>query len=292
MTIRHLKVFIAVCENGGITRAAEALHVAQPSVSFTVSELEKYYNVTLFDRVGQRIIPTEEGRALLVKAKQVIADFDEFEQFARGAGERPSLKIGSSMTLGRTLVPRMFKKIRNALPNADLRVSVNSTAFIENEVINGRLDFAVVEGKISDAAVVAEQFATDRLAAVCGKDYCVENSLSVSRLASCEWLLREKGSASRDFFDNALSGYGVKITPVLESSGNNALISAAENGIGIAVLPYALVKDVINGGSLREIELENISLFRALFVIYHKNKKFTDLQSEVIKMVKEEGERL
>ncbi len=54
MTIRHLKVFICVCECGGITKAAESLHMAQPSVSTTISELEKYYNVSLFDRSEKR----------------------------------------------------------------------------------------------------------------------------------------------------------------------------------------------------------------------------------------------
>ena len=49
MTIRHLKIFICVCEYGGITKAAAAMHMAQPTVSTTISELEKYYNVLLFD---------------------------------------------------------------------------------------------------------------------------------------------------------------------------------------------------------------------------------------------------
>ena len=51
MTIRHLKIFICVCECGGITKAAEAMHMAQPTVSTTISELEKYYNVLLFEKI-------------------------------------------------------------------------------------------------------------------------------------------------------------------------------------------------------------------------------------------------
>ena len=58
MTIRHLKVFISVVENGGITKAAEVLRVAQPAVSQTISDLEKYYNVILFDRINNKIVLT------------------------------------------------------------------------------------------------------------------------------------------------------------------------------------------------------------------------------------------
>ena len=60
MTIRHLKAFVAVCENGSVTKAAESLHVAQPALSQTISDIEKYYNVALFNRINQRL---EIGRA-------------------------------------------------------------------------------------------------------------------------------------------------------------------------------------------------------------------------------------
>lgn len=62
MTLRHLKIFIAVCEHGSTTKAAEALYLVQPTVSHSISELEKHYKVTLFDRVNQRLILTEAGK--------------------------------------------------------------------------------------------------------------------------------------------------------------------------------------------------------------------------------------
>ena len=71
MTLRHLKIFVAVCEEGGITRAAQALHLAQPAVSTTVAELEKYYGVALFDRIHQRLVLTKTGEELLPKAKKI-----------------------------------------------------------------------------------------------------------------------------------------------------------------------------------------------------------------------------
>ena len=87
MTIRHLKIFICVCECGGITKAAEAMHMAQPTVSTTISELEKYYNVLLFDRINQRLVLTPTGKELLVKAKNVLAGFDDFETAANFGGQ-------------------------------------------------------------------------------------------------------------------------------------------------------------------------------------------------------------
>ena len=95
MTIRHLKMFAAVCEYGGVTRAAEALHVAQPVVSTAVSELEKYYGIRLFERINQRLVITEQGGELLVKARDVISCFEDFEGLAREDSGKPRVRVGS-----------------------------------------------------------------------------------------------------------------------------------------------------------------------------------------------------
>ena len=69
MTIRHLKVFICVCKHGSMTKAAEELFIAQPAVSNTIAEIEKNYNVKLFERINKRLILTDEGKGLLIKAQ-------------------------------------------------------------------------------------------------------------------------------------------------------------------------------------------------------------------------------
>ena len=89
MTIRHLKIFIAVCEHGSTTKAAEALFLVQPTVSHAISELEKYYKVSLFDRINQRLLLTDAGKELLIKAKATVTSFDDFESFATAQGQNP-----------------------------------------------------------------------------------------------------------------------------------------------------------------------------------------------------------
>ena len=68
MTIRHLKVFISVCETGSMTRTAKLLHIAQPAVSYTISELERLSSAKLFERVNQRLVISDFGKELLPKA--------------------------------------------------------------------------------------------------------------------------------------------------------------------------------------------------------------------------------
>ena len=151
MTIRHLKTFCAVCEEGGITRAAEKLCVAQPSVSQTIGELERYYGVSLFDRVGRRLVLTPEGERLRVKAQEAIASFSEFEEAARDTSARHVIRIGSSVTAGQMVLPRLITAIETTLDRAECRATADSAAAVEQLVEEGSLDFALVEGSVSRA---------------------------------------------------------------------------------------------------------------------------------------------
>ena len=84
MTLRHIRIFEAVCDCGcNMTRAAESLHMTQPAVSLAVSELESYYGVRLFDRIARRLYLTEAGRAFLDYARRITLTFDDMERTVR-----------------------------------------------------------------------------------------------------------------------------------------------------------------------------------------------------------------
>ena len=240
MTIRHLKTFCAVCRLGGITRAAEELCVAQPSVSQTVSELERYYGVKLFDRMGRKLLLTPEGERLRVKAEEAIAAFSEFEDAARDTKDRRSVRIGASVTVGQMLLPRLVRALEEEMENVECRAVVESAAAVEKLVEEGALDFAAVEGSVS-RGLIAEEFASARLAAVCAAAMDIRGPILPAWLVELPLLLRRKGSASRDLLEERLSALGLKPQPWLESSSNSALLAAAREGLGIAVLPEAIV---------------------------------------------------
>ena len=83
MTLRHFRIFVAVCKQGGITKAAESLYLAQPAVSLAVRELEEHYDVRLFDRIGRRLYLTEAGKEFLAYAERILALCDDLEKGAR-----------------------------------------------------------------------------------------------------------------------------------------------------------------------------------------------------------------
>lgn len=284
MTIRHLKTFCAVCEEGGITRAAEKLCVAQPSVSQTIGELERYYGVSLFDRVGRRLVLTPEGERLRVKAQEAIASFSEFEEAARDTKARHIIRIGSSVTAGQMVLPRLIAAIETTLDCAECRAIADSAAAVEQLVEEGSLDFALVEGSVS-RALAAEAVFSDRLMAVCSAGMKIKNTLSPAELVSLPLLLRRRGSASRDLFDERLSALGLKAQPKLSSSSNSVLLAAAREGLGVAVLPEALVAADLSAGRLKEVRIQGLELSRRWFAVRRQDKKFTPVQQQAFELL-------
>ena len=284
MTIRHLKTFCAVCEEGGITRAAEKLCVAQPSVSQTIGELERYYGVSLFDRVGRRLVLTPEGERLRVKAQEAIASFSEFEEAARDTKARHIIRIGSSVTAGQMVLPRLITAIETTLDRAECRAIADSAAAVEQLVEEGSLDFALVEGRVS-RALAAEAVFSDRLLAVCSAGMKIKNTLSPSELVSLPLLLRRRGSASRDLLDERLSALGLKAQPKLSSSSNSVLLAAAREGLGVAVLPEALVAAELAAGRLKEVRIQGPELSRRWFAVRRQDKKFTPAQQQAFELL-------
>ena len=284
MTIRHLKTFCAVCEEGGITRAAEKLCVAQPSVSQTIGELERYYGVSLFDRVGRRLVLTPEGERLRVKAQEAIASFSEFEEAARDTKARHIIRIGSSVTAGQMVLPRLITAIETTLDRAECRAIADSAAAVEQLVEQGSLDLALVEGSVS-RALAAEAVFSDRLMAVCSAGMKIKNTLSPSELVALPLLLRRRGSASRDLFDERLSALGLKAQPKLSSSSNSVLLAAAREGLGVAVLPEALVAADLSAGRLKEVRIQGLELSRRWFAVRRQDKKFTPVQQQAFELL-------
>ena len=100
MTLHHLRVFIKVAECGSVSAAARECHLAQPTVSQLIKELEDFYAARLFERLSKRLYITEEGRRLLSRAKEVAGAYERLEYDMSPDKRRDRLRIGSSVTVG------------------------------------------------------------------------------------------------------------------------------------------------------------------------------------------------
>jgi DNA-binding transcriptional LysR family regulator len=279
-------MFVTVCETGSVTRAAEQLYIAQPTISHAIAELEKYYNVSLFDRINQRLILTDTGRELLVTAKEILSGFEHFEQLASTEGHSPRVRIGASLTLGQTVIPAYLKMLGESHPEIEAEVTVRSSSAIEAEIENGNLDFAVIEGEISSPYLRAELFERDRLVAVASAEYEVPETLPVEELMHYPLLLRDHGSASRTLLEKALAAKSLRLRPKMESANDQALIAAVYASLGVSILPDSFVRGHILRGKFKEIHITGLDSGRNQYLVLHKNKKLSAAQKKAYELLK------
>lgn len=273
MTIRHLRIFVTVCECASITGAAERLYMTQPAVSLAIKELEGNYGIKLFDRLTRRIQITSDGKRMLDYAIHVVTLFDEMEQAIKNPDAAGEIKIGSSLTIGSCLLPEYMNKLDGQYPHIKLRVTVDNSDRIIRSVREGSLDVGLVEGAVNDESLIVKAFMEDRLIAVCGAAHPFAHGgrICLDDFLAQPLLLRERGSGTRELFQSAVTLLGKEIEPVWESVSTNALIRAVETGNGVSVLPEKLVSEYI-GTKLIRVNLESPSLSRCFYLIYHKNK--------------------
>lgn len=289
MTLRHLKVFVTVCELNSITKAADKLYIAQPAVSSAIKELEEYYGVKLFDRISRRLYLTESGKTLLSYALHIVSLFDEMESNVRDLDRPGKLHIGSSITIGTSFMPVYAHNFKELYPQTEVCVTIDSSDIIEKKILQNELDFALIEGIVHLESIICEAYMDDELVIVCSPihPFSKSEAVTVEQFISEPFLLREKGSGTRELFDNVLASLGYSVIPAWESTSTLALINAVINGLGISVLPRMLVKDSINEGRIAAVQIEGLKFNRKFNIIYHKNKFLTASAKAFIEMCKE-----
>ncbi len=281
MTIRHIKIFVCVAKHLSMTRAAEELFIAQPAVSTTVSELERHYNLRLFERINKRLYLTEEGKDLLIKAQSVLAAFDDFEESATNSSQKPRLRIGSSLTIGKQKIPWLIRELRERFKDIDFQISINQTSIIENKILGGTVDFAFIQGKPSDKNIASRLVESNKLAVVCGNEYSMPDTVTLKELCNYDLLLREDEGVSREFLDHIFARENIVVNPVMESISNQALISAAVQNLGVTILPESLLSRQLTSGRLKRIIVSDFEFNRNSYMIYHKDKVFGSVKKDI-----------
>ncbi|MGW8114023.1 LysR substrate-binding domain-containing protein [Caproicibacterium sp. NSD3] len=273
MTLRHMKIFVTVCRCKSATAAAEKLGIAQPAVSLAIKELEQYYGVSLFDRISHRLYITDEGKRLFEYACKIVLLFDEAESDIRDWDSFGILRIGSSITIGTCLLPNYVARFHSKYPKTKVLATIDNSAEIEKKILDNQLDFALIEGNVHSDSIVRYPFLKDELILVCGaKDKTFPYEVSVEQFGKLPFLLREKGSGTRELFDSTLLTKGITITPDWESISTEAIINAVSCGLGVSVLPLKLVEHDLSQKILKQIHIRDLTFERYFYLIHHKDK--------------------
>lgn len=253
------------------------MHMTQPAVSLAMKELEQYYGVHLFDRIGRRLQITDVGKHFLQYSIHISDLFSDMETGLRDWDSKGILRIGASITIGSQFLPGYVKAFSEVCPGIDVRVTIEQSERLEQKILANELDFALIEGVVHDSRIVSEAYMEDRLSVICAADqgWTQGQIISVEDFQKQRFLLREKGSGTREVFDRVTAQAGIHIVPVWEAMSTTALVNATINGLGISVLPHRMILSAWRQGLIYTVQVEGLSFSRNFHIIRHKDKFLT-----------------
>ena len=286
MTLKHMRIFIAVYQEMNVTRGAECLHMTQPAVTRAIQEIESYYGVCLFERMNHRLYRTESGRELYARALQIMDSFDSLEKEIKNWDELGVLRVGASMTNGNFLLPEAAADFQREHPKLQLKVTVSNGAQLQQAILDNQIDFALIEGKISSEYLCADLLTEDHLQLILPVNHplCKEEKIYLEDLPSYPLLLRENGSSGRDFLNHIFALHGLDIEPAWESVSTSALIKAVARGLGISVLPEQFVAGAVSAGAVAARKVEEEPFARKNYIVWHKQKHLTKTAREFMEL--------
>jgi DNA-binding transcriptional LysR family regulator len=262
MTLEQLRVFAEVAEQLHVTRAAAVLNITQPAASAAIQALEMRVGTALFNRVGRRFELTEAGRVLLPEAKSILSRVSEAE---RSLAELDSLLRGrlclwASQTIAGYWLPPFLHQFHTAHPEVSMELHIGNSLQVSRAVLEGNADLGFVEGLVDEPVLVQVPVAVDQLVLVVATSHELASlkSIQPKHLLRTRWVLRERGSGTREMFEEALRKRGIEpagLDVVMELPSNEAVRSVVEIGAGATVISRLVVADKISAGTLVELPL-------------------------------------
>jgi DNA-binding transcriptional LysR family regulator len=246
MNLEQLRAFLEVADTRHFTRAAERLHLAQPSLSRQISGLESQLGVELFYRARGNVSLTAAGTRLLPIAKRMLSDADiAKKEMAELAGlTRGHVRLGATPTLCTSLVADVLTEFHDRYPGIDIEILERGSRTLIETLMEGGLDIALIVTSVSSGAARAvlehQAILDERLVVACSKDdpeFEPGVPVSLERLAEIPQIFFSKTYDLRIAVDAAFRRQGLTPLVAVEGAEMDAALRFAERGIGAVIVP-------------------------------------------------------
>jgi len=281
MTLWQLKTFATVAREGSFTKAGKVLQISQPSVSSLVISLQKELGVKLFEKLGMKPRLTEAGRLLLKRAESVLGITEKIpEEMEEIKGlKKGRLAVGGSGFAGSTFLPAAVHAFKKTVPSIEVTVMIQRSRVIEERLLKGELDVALIARAPESRLIVAEQFREDEIVVIAPHNHPLTRRRSVPLrcLVKESIIAQDRSSNFRQKVEELFAMKGLPFTPELEidigSGSRDALRSAVANGLGIAFVSKCHINPHLESGRLKILKVPEVNLKRVMYLVFHRGRK-------------------
>ncbi|WP_160987415.1 LysR family transcriptional regulator [Novosphingobium silvae] len=260
MELRHLRYFAGMVEAGSLMKASERLHVAQPSLSVHLSNLEVELGTTLVTRSNRGIELTDDGRLLYERAVVILKHHQDAINALKARKGKPKglVSIGLPSTLPGIISAQLYTMLRSELPDVRLYIADASTAAIYEWLHEGKLDLAVLFSLPENSGVDLIPLYVDEFCLV-GKpaNKPVPAEIEFEEILNFPLVMPCRSTAWRKILDDVAERRGKALHSVIETESLSALRSMALSGECYALLPRSSVIEEVRDGRLQARRIVN-----------------------------------
>lgn len=243
MDLKQLEYFVRVAELGSFTRAAIALDVAQPALSRQVRLLEVELRQNLLTRNGRGAVPTEAGKLLLAHGRGILHQVERArEELGRVRGALAGrVAVGLPTSLARVLTVPLTRAFRQQMPDATISISEGLSVAMQESLVNGRLDIAVLYNAQPSAEIEITPLLEEDLLLVQARPPGLEEDpspgpISLQAVAQLPLVIPSRPNAVRMHVESEMANIGCRLKIALEIDGVSAILDLVADGAGCAVL--------------------------------------------------------
>ena len=287
----RVETFLAVCQTMNFTRAAEQLHITQPAVSQHIHALEEQYSTKLFRSQGKQLQLTESGRLFFRTVAAMHHDDLRLREALHQENTRRRLRFGATLTIGEYIMPGPLHRLLEREPDIQLYMLTANTQELLKLLDQGELDFAIVEGYFDKQAYDSLVYCTQRYIPVCSAEHPFSHPVRrLEDLLEERLLVREPGSGTRNVLERALEVRNLSVRNfrrVTELGSLNLIKSLVCAGAGISFFYQPVVQRELEAGQLREIPLEDCSIYHDFTFLWRRGSLFAADYREIYSLLRQ-----
>jgi DNA-binding transcriptional LysR family regulator len=289
MDLARLRTFQVLAETLHFRHAAERLGVTQSAVSQQIAVLERELGAVLFERIGRRVYLTAAGQVLAREGIRVLSAASRatsaVAEVARG--DVGKLRVGASTTPGLYLLPDVLGRFRARFPLVELEFRIANSTRIEALAVANEFDLGVCGFRPTHDELFEIELGEDRIVAVASPALVGRaRRLEPAALARWSYVAREAGSATRATVEGALAKVGARLTPAFELPSPEAVIRAAEAGLGYAFVSSQAARAAVETRRLVKLRINGFEACRTLYAVHHRDKKVTRAMRELMGLLR------
>ncbi len=291
LSVEQLRSFQATARHLSFSKAAVDLHLTQPCISKHIRSLEQILDVSLFHRSGRKVELTEAGETFLRHVQMAFQSLEKgVEALALLRGLHTGhLSIGAASTIGTYMLPQILGAFKQRFPGIEVTLQIANKAGTLRRLLNGEIDLGFVGPPVKPKELEKKPYLVDELVLVMAPTHRLAGAASVParELKEEVFILRERGSGTREIMEEELAKAGIEIKKFMELGSTESIKQAVAANLGVSIISrFAITLEAVTG-RLCSAHIPDLRLHRQLYVVFRRERFLSWTALEFLRFVEQ-----